>query len=118
MTRAPALLAALALLFALGTLAVGWWAVPLVALAAGVALYARRRIAVVAALAAALGWLLLLLWTAARGPLLAFAGSLAGAMGVPGFVPLLLTLLFPMVLAWSAAAAGQGLRDAASGRRT
>ena len=97
--------------FAVGTLLMGWVGVVVVAAAVGVLLHARRRVAGLSALAALLGWLLLLAWTAARGPLLPFAGRLAGAMGVPSFAPLVLTLVFPMVLAWSAAAVGQGVRS-------
>jgi hypothetical protein len=56
------------------------------------------------AVGAALGWTLLVALAATAGPVGALSRTLGGIMGVPGWVPLLLTLALPAVLA--AAAAG------------
>ena len=62
--------------------------------------YAARR----AALAGALAWGGLLALAAVRGDALAtFASTLGGAMGAPGWAIVLATLLYPALLASSAA---------------
>jgi hypothetical protein len=98
--------------FALATLVAGWWAVPLVGAAWG-ALAARgagsRRPAGRAALAAALAWLLLILWSAttlsggSRASLRALMTAVGGALQANGAVLVAVTLLFAAALAWSAA---------------
>ncbi len=62
-----------------------------------------RRAWLTAAAAAAVAWALLLVVTAVGGPVFALAGKLGGALGVPGIVVILLTLLLPAALAGSAA---------------
>ena len=88
--------------FAVATYGVGWWSVPVVAALwgffSGDAHRARN-----AALAAAGGWGTLLLLDAARGPVGTMARQLGEVMGVPSLVLYALTLLFPALLAWSAA---------------
>ncbi len=99
-------LVALAVAFAAGTWLVAWWAVPALALVWGLAAGRMRGHAWRAAVAAAAAWLALLIVDAAGGPLLAL-GTLFGAVAnVPSAVFFALTLLFPGVLAWSAAALG------------
>lgn len=88
----------LAALTATATWSLGWWAVPVVGAAWGL-----WRDPVEPALAAPLAWAALLGWTAAAGPLLPFAGRLGGVLGIPGWLTLLLALLFAAALAWSAA---------------
>ena len=99
----------LAELFAVATYALGWWTVPIVA--AGWAIKSSdAKPARMAAICAAGGWATLLLLDAAKGPVGTMASKLGGVMGVPGFVLLVLTLVFPALLAWSAATLAQGLR--------
>ena len=112
----------LAALFALATALLGWWAVPLVAAVAGAALALRipalRRAPLLVGLSAALGWALLLAREAVRGPVGLVAAKVGAVIGVPGPALVLVTLLFPLGLGWSAArlaraAAGLGRRQAA-----
>jgi hypothetical protein len=95
--------------FALGT-RLGWWAVPLVAALWG---GLRPRVpapAATAALAAAAAWgaWLLIDWWAGQGALGALATRLGGVMNLPPFLAILLTLMLPALLAWSAAALSGG----------
>jgi len=89
----------------------GWWGVPLVAglwgaLRPGVAKPIRAAV-----LAALLGWLLWLLFDAVGNPaaLARVAVRLAAVLQLPALLLLLLTLLWPALLAWSAAALACGL---------
>ena len=98
--------------FAVATFGLGWWTVPIIA-----ALYAlastnpnRARTAGLCALG---GWATLLLLDAAKGPVGAMATRLGGVMGLPGVVLLLLTLIFPALLAWSTATLMPSLRGSA-----
>ena len=120
MTRGPIRLALLAAAFALGTWALGWWAVPALAAlwGAGGALLnqgptgptrAGRHAALEAALAALVAWGAILAVAAARAPLGALADRLGGIMRLPAAALVLLTLVFPALLAWSAAALGRGI---------
>jgi hypothetical protein len=89
----------------------GWWTIPLVAALWGVLRPAVWRPILSAALAAALAWGLWLLVDLLADPH-AFSrlGTRLGAvlpLPLPGL--LLLTLLFPALLAWSAAALACGL---------
>lgn len=97
---------ALCVAFAAGTLLVAWWTVPAIGLVWGLAAGRMRGHAWRAALAAALAWLVLLVVDAAGGPLLGL-GTLFGAVArVPSAAFFALTLAFPALLAWSAAALG------------
>jgi hypothetical protein len=102
MLRAVVKAVLLAEAFAVATFGLGWWAVPIVA-----AFYAaasrRRHPARFAALCAAGGWAALLLLDFAKGPVLNMAAKLGGVMGIPAPGLLILTLLFPALLAWCAA---------------
>lgn len=96
----------LAVCFAVATAFVGWWSVPVVALVWG-AVAARRgndRVAMSAAAGAALGWLALLAFDAMRGAVVPLAAALAGIMRLPAPVLVVVTLAFPALLAWGAAA--------------
>ena len=99
----------LAELFAVATYALGWWTVPVVAVIWAIASRDTKP-APVAALCAAGGWATLLILDAVKGPVDTMATRLGGVMGVPAFVLLLLTLIFPALLAWSAAALVSSLR--------
>ncbi len=89
--------------FAVATYGPGWWSVPLVAALWGFFSADVHRVRN-AGLAAAAGWGSLLLLDVARGPVGAMAAQLGELMNVPVFTLYLLTLLFPALLAWSAAA--------------
>jgi hypothetical protein len=108
--------ALLALSFGIGTWILGWWAVPL--FAAGAAILARdvRYQAAASAIAAAVAWGALLVWSAIQGSVWSFASIAGGAMGVSGLSLILLTLAFPAALAWSAAAAMKLLAGETFGR--
>ena len=98
----------LAELFAVATYAFGWWTVPIIAVLWAIVSRDSNR-ALVASLCAAGGWASLLLLDAARGSVGTMASRLGGVMGVPGFVLLILTLVFPALLAWCAASLASGL---------
>lgn len=89
--------------FAVATYGLGWWSVPLVAALWGFFSPDAHRVRN-AGLAAAAGWAALLLLDAARGPVGAMAAQLGELMNLPAFGLYALTLLFPALLAWSAAA--------------
>ena len=103
----------LAELFAVVTYAFGWWTVPVVAAVWAIASRDSNR-PLVAAACAALGWASLLLLDSVKGPVGTMATKLGGVMGVPGIVLLILTLLFPALLAWCAAALGAAFRRPAA----
>lgn len=98
MSRQLLLVAVLAAAVALGTWWLGWWVVPILGAAWGVARYGAYPSAT-AGIAAALGWMLLVGIGALRGPMGEVSRALAGAIGVPGWVPLAVTGLFPAGLA-------------------
>lgn len=97
----------LAASFAIGTWVLGWWAIPLFAAGAGMLARHVRRQALAAGLAAMLAWGGLLAWSAARGSVWSFATTVGGAIGVSGAALILLTLVFPAVLASLAASLAQ-----------
>lgn len=96
---------ALVAAFALGT-RLGWWAVPVVAALWGGLRPQVPSPAATAALAAAAAWgvWLLIDWQVGQGALGALTTRLGGVMNLPPFVAILLTLVLPALLAWSAAA--------------
>jgi hypothetical protein len=98
--------------FAVATFGLGWWTVPIIAAAYALASTNPNR-ARTAAVCALGGWATLLLLDTAKGPVGAMATRLGGVMGLPGFVLLLLTLIFPALLAWSAATLMPSLRGSA-----
>jgi hypothetical protein len=97
----------LALVFAGATAAAGWWTVPIVAaIWVRVAPRARRPV-LSCTVAAAAGCALLLGWTALQGPVDAVARRVGGAVGLPPWGFVLVTLLFPAFLAGAAAVAAR-----------
>jgi hypothetical protein len=89
----------------------GWWTVPAVAALWGLLRPAVWRPILSAALAATLGtgfWLLVD-GLAGSGAVTRLGSRLAGVLHLPFALLLLLTLLFPTLLAWSAAALACGL---------
>ena len=95
--------------FAVTTFGIGWWSVPIVAALWGLASRDSHR-ARNAAIAAAAGWATLLLIDIARGQVGVMAEQLGSLMSVPAPLLYFLTLLFPALIAWSAAAIVPGLR--------
>ncbi len=88
--------------FAVATFALGWWTVPVVA-AAWAAYSTDDNRARIAALCAMGGWATLLGLDFARGPVGTMGTQLGGVMNLPPTVLYILTLVFPALLAWSAA---------------
>jgi hypothetical protein len=103
--------------FAVATYAVGWWAIPLVALACGLAMNPEGRPIYYSTICAAAGWLSLLLLDAARGPLGELAARFGGVMGFPPVALIVTTLIFPALLAWSASSVGAVIRAKVFGAR-
>ena len=97
----------LVLAMMLATFVLGWPGVPIVATAfAGVD--RGVRVPWEMARAAAVAWAMLLVIhllpsAFASGPGLSMVRTVAGAMGMPAVVPLIVTIAFPGLLAWSAA---------------
>lgn len=102
MTRQLLAIVVLALAMALGTAWIGWWAVPVFGAVWGVTRYGAYP-AATAAVAGALSWVALLTVTALGGPAGETSRMLGSAMALPGWVPLLLTVLFPAALSGVAA---------------
>ena len=100
----------LSVAFSVTTLALGWLAVPALGLLWGVVARHEERPALVAMLAAGLGWGWLLGWDAIVGETAELTRRVAGVMGVPGGAFVLLTLAFPTVTAWGAAVVGGVVR--------
>jgi hypothetical protein len=96
--------------FSVATYALGWWTVPLLALACGLIIHLDRKPVIYATLCATAGWLMLLLLDAARGPLGEVASRFGGVMGFPPAALVVSTLLFPALLAWSASSIGAAVR--------
>jgi hypothetical protein len=81
----------------------GWWGVVVGALVIGAVARRQRGIAWITALAAVIGWSLLLIVDAARGRFGALATTIAGVIRIPAAALLGVTLLFAALLAWSSA---------------
>ena len=96
--------------FAVATYALGWWAVPLVALVCGLVIRPEGSPVLFPTVGASAGWLTLLLIDAARGPLGEVATRFGGVVGFPPVALVVITLLFPALLAWSAAFIGAETR--------
>ncbi len=97
---------------AVGTAALGWWAVPALGLAYGAWRSADRTAAATAGISALLAWGALMAWNWWAGPVSELSVSLGAIMGLPGRALLLATLLFPAVLASTAAVVGAAIRRA------
>jgi hypothetical protein len=110
MLRAAIKFVLIAEAFAVATYALGWWAVPLVALLCGLTISLDGKPVLYATICAAAGWSMLLLLDAARGPLGEVAARFGGVMGFPPLALVATTLLFPALLSWSASLIGSALR--------
>jgi hypothetical protein len=104
-----------ALVIAVVTFGVGWLAVPIVGLIMGL-MWPRDTPVRSAAGAGALGWGLLLLWGVTRGPVVELAGLLGELLGgLPGAAILVITMLFPAVLAGAAAGMASAVSEMTGG---
>ncbi|HET9012490.1 MAG TPA: hypothetical protein VFN38_11785 [Gemmatimonadaceae bacterium] len=81
----------------------GWWGVLLAALIVGWVFREEGGGGWRVALAAALAWGLLLVLDAVLGSFATVARTIGGVLGLPAYLPVLLTLAFPALLGWSAA---------------
>ena len=97
-------LALLVAAMALATFALGWWGVPLAAVT--FALIDRRPATPAeVGVAAGLAWAVLLLVAEGKGDLSGVADAIGGAVGIPPVALFVITLIFPVALAWSCAMA-------------
>jgi hypothetical protein len=103
---------ALALAFFLATW-LAWWAVPAVALLWGGLRPTVKLPAFTAAVAAGAAWAAWLVVDAATGTgaLTTLATRLGGILSLPGYALFALTVIFPALLAWSAAALAGGIAN-------
>jgi len=97
--------ALLAMAFALATAVLGWWTVPALGALWGILAPRGSRPGTTAALAAMTGWLALLVSAALRGPAWELAAKVGGVMALPGWAFVVLTLVYPALLAGLAATA-------------
>ena len=91
---------------AFGTWVLGWWAVAIVAIVAGAVHRAEKGRPWSVALGCLSGWALLMLIDAASGPMRSVATVVSGAMNIPSAALIVVTLLFPALIGWSAATLG------------
>lgn len=107
--RRPLSWVALVSTLAIATAWLGWWAIPIVAAVWG-AFQPGRSAWWLAGLAAAVSWGTLLVMTALRGPIGELSQRVGDVLGLPGFALVLLTLVFPALLAASSAELAAALR--------
>ena len=105
------------LLVALGvaglTWLVGWWGVAIVALIVGFAYRSEGGRPWRVALGASEGWAILLLIDTFDGRFGRVATTVAGSMSLPAAALLIVTLLFPALIGWSAATVAAALSQTA-----
>lgn len=117
MKRHLLLIVFLAVVMGVATWWIGWWTVPLVGAAWGVARRGEDYPAATAGAAAGFSWCVLLALQAARGPVGELSRRLGGVLGAPGWAVLLAAVAFPAILA-AAAAAFTGVLTPAAGKRS
>jgi hypothetical protein len=110
-------LALLVAAMALATVALGWWGVA-VAAAAFAVIDRRSGTPLEAAAAAGLAWGLLLIVAEVRGEAGGAARAVGGAVGIPPLTLFVITLVFPIALAWSCAMASRVIAGLAVGGRS
>lgn len=112
--RAVTWMAVAAVLFALGTAVLGWWAVPIVAAVWGLA-NPRPGVWWRAFVAGAASWALLLVGVVDQGPARELADNLGEIFGTSGVVMFVATLILPGVAAATAAELAASMRRLAKG---
>tara|TARA_Y100000590_G_scaffold469476_1_gene657271 strand:+ start:1545 stop:1880 length:336 start_codon:yes stop_codon:yes gene_type:complete len=100
----------LTILVILGTVFLGWWTIPVLGMAYGF-WCASKNAAFVASGSALAGWSILMTWNFIEGPVIELSDSIGTTIGLPGKFLLLVTLLFPAVLAWAATTLGVSIRN-------
>ena len=100
---------ALALVFVIATVWLGWWCVPVIAFAYGATDRGVRRRGAIAGASVVIAWGAMLLWDA-RAFGMAGAARAAGVVGVPLEALAFVTLGFGLVLAWCGAVIGAAVR--------
>lgn len=85
------------------TIFVGWWTVPLVGAVWGIVAARETAPVMTAAAASGLAWAALLGWAAMRGPIVELSQAVAPILSLPNWGLMGVTVLFPMLLAGSAA---------------
>ena len=108
----------LAAAFAVATVLLGWWGVPVVAIAWGFLGRESRGAGVGAGISALIAWAFLLAWSASRGPVGNLAATLGEIMGAPAAALVALVLIFPAALAWAGARAASGFAAVATSRES
>ena len=93
----------LTVLIAAATAMLGWWMVPVLGGISGALMAAERRPVLFAGSAGAAGWAILLAGTAMFGSVGLVAQKVGAIFGMPGVAFITLALLFPALLAGSAA---------------
>jgi hypothetical protein len=96
--------------FALATLALSWWTIPIIGGLWGLVAAKETWPVTTAAAAAGLSWAVLLAWAAVGSPVFDLGNKVGAVMGLPGWGVFAITLLFPMVLAGSATVLAGSLR--------
>ncbi len=94
---------------AAGTLAVGWWALPVTCFAWGIAAVNTRRPTMVATVAAVLGWGALLAWDATGESFRFIASGMGGVLRINGPAFIESVLLFPAFVAYATAGSAHAL---------
>src|SRR5438067_758622 len=89
----------------------GWWGVPLAASIIGYVYFRERGRAWRAAIAAAGAWGALLAADSLLGPFGSVARILGGVLRLPAAALVVLTLVFPALVGWSAATLVAGARQ-------
>jgi len=95
---------------AAATILLGWWSVALVGVVSGTVLPPRRATTLEAAGGAALGWTAILEVSAVTGPIWAVAQRVGPVFSLPAWGFVAVTLVFPALLAGSAALVAGDLR--------
>ena len=108
--RSTVKVALLAAAFAVATVALGWWTVPVLSAAWGIAARGDDRSTLTAGVSAALAWGALLALFAMGAPIADVASKVGAIMKVGGVGLVALTLVFPALLAASAAGVTSALR--------
>ncbi|MBI3790394.1 MAG: hypothetical protein HY275_05905 [Gemmatimonadetes bacterium] len=92
-----------------GTMAVGWWALPVTTFAWGLVASRTRRPVFVATLAAILGWGVLLAWDASGESFRLVASGMGNVLKINGPAFIELVLLYPALVGFASSGAAHAL---------
>jgi len=95
--------------FAAGTAAVGWWAVPVIAIVWAILTRNERSHPLLVGFAAMWAWGELLAIAAMRGPVMELATVIGGVMSIGAAGAICLTILYPGLVAAAAAGLTRGV---------